>query len=90
MFDIAIGWYRVILAYELVLHWIGGVLFFFHSSVATVVRLVQVAQQLCFGVLDMFSMVGRVGFLGVISCCCCLGKLYKEVTACKMILLFTI
>ena len=64
MFDIAIGWYRVILAYELVLHWIGGVLFFFHSSVATVVRLVQVAQQLCFGVLDMFSMVGRVGFLG--------------------------
>ena len=64
MFDIAIGWYRVILAYELVLHWIGGVLFFFHSSVATVVRLVQVAQQLCFGVLDMFSMVGRVGFSG--------------------------
>ena len=64
MFDIAIGWYRVILAYELVLHWIGGVLFFFHSSVATVVRLVQVAQQLCFGVLDMFSMLGRVGFSG--------------------------
>ena len=65
MFDIAIGWYRVILAYELVLHWIGlGVFSFLHSSIATGVRLVQVAQQLCFGVLDMFSMVGRVGFSG--------------------------
>ena len=51
MFDIAIGWYRVILAYELVLHCIGlGVFSFLHSSFATGVRLVQVAQQLCFGV----------------------------------------
>jgi hypothetical protein len=42
------------------------------------------------GCVDKFCMVDRVEFFGVISCRCCLGKLYREVTACRMILLFAI